>query len=708
VVDDCTPDDGATERVVKGYSDKDSRVLYVRQPNNQGVANARNLGISLTDTRYVCCLDADDAIEPQFMEACIRGLKNDPSLGIAYTGLQYILPSGKTGVSKWPGKWDFDAQLKRQNQVPTCCVMRRDMWEQLGGYKSRYCPIGAGSEDAEFWTRCGEYGWKAEQVTQGPLFVYSWQSGHVSGNKNYSEVDWLAWHPWKDGKEHLFASYSKPKRWSHAVRQYDEPVISVVIPVGPGHERNIENALDSLEAQTFRKWEAILVNDTGAELPGTVTPEDGGRPYLLTYPYARIITTEGRKGAGYARNRGAEAAAAPLIVWLDADDWLYPEALEKMLVAWELEDACVYTDFVGKATVDDVGKLAPDLRSRVLFRDEKTKDTVIEYKLPDYNWERAQRQPESDQPWIWCNVTTLTPRKWHREIGGFDEQMPAWEDVDYWYRMAFSGKPFVRVPEPLLVYLFYGGNRRDTGFKNHQDLISYLLDKYREVEKMPCSGCGKRKAVPAQAVKAVPAPGRVASQPVPPRPKATIDPNRAGVGDNDFVEADYISPNRGSHHLVGHAVFSTRIGDLPMVAARNVNGFRLDYGYRAGGERFLVHRKDVQAAPPLFVQVSIIRAEEPQTNTPPPVSITELPQAPAEPEHESLDMIAPDEELTPFTLQKLPGISATIAEALSDRGVRTLRDIIALGDDGLQTIRGIGGAWAAAIMEAAKKQSGQI
>src|SRR5512139_2789122 len=157
VVDDGSNDDGATGAVVAELTARDPRVRYVRQ-DNAGVANARNRGIAEVSTQYVTCLDADDALEPEFVARCVEALEKDAALGIAYTGLRYILPTGETGVSNWPGDWDFDKHLARQNQVPTCCTFRREMWQRLGGYRQRYAPLGAGSEDAEFWTRCGAYG----------------------------------------------------------------------------------------------------------------------------------------------------------------------------------------------------------------------------------------------------------------------------------------------------------------------------------------------------------------------------------------------------------------------------------------------------------------------------------------------------------------------------------------------------------------------
>jgi glycosyltransferase involved in cell wall biosynthesis len=325
VIDDGSSNGAEIERVVRETKDIDAgiEVEYIYQ-NNSGVANARNRGVSLSRAKYICCLDSDDAIEPDFIRVCVQALEADRSLGIAYTGLRYVKPDGESVTSKWPPDSNFDNQLKKQNQIPTCCVFRREMWERLGGYNQKYAPDGAGAEDGEFWLRSGAYGWGAKKVTDEPLFVY-YGGGLVGGNPDYVEPDWTA------------SSVATPRRFSHPVRQYDEPVVSVIIPVGPGHENRVRDALDSLEAQTFRKWEAIVVwdCDTGVKAIGSTVDNDkfsiivaaNIRPEIRaiakSYPYIHHWTTD-KQGPGYARNRGAEIARAPFLVFLDADDTLYP------------------------------------------------------------------------------------------------------------------------------------------------------------------------------------------------------------------------------------------------------------------------------------------------------------------------------------------------------------------------------------------------
>ena len=691
-------DDGSTDGspdIIPGLL-PDDRFRYVRQDNG-GVAAARNRGIAEGTGKYVCCLDADDAIEPEFLRVCVGALEENRRLGIAYTALRYILPDGEEGVSQWPGEWDFDDQLRRKNQIPTCCVFRREMWEALGGYRSRYCPMGAGSEDAEFWTRCGAYGWAAERVTALPLFVYSWKSGRVSGNKDYEEVDWLGWHPWaKDGK-HPFASYAKPTKWSHAVRAYDEPTVSVIIPIGPGHEGQVLNALDSLEAQTYRKWEAVCVNDTGKPMPERI---------VKAFPFVRWLETDGKRGAGFARNRGVEAARGGLILFLDADDWLYPDALMVMLRTWERENKAVYTDYVGKAFIKDVKELAPDLRQRILWRNEKDGQTVLRYHAADYDWQRAQRQPEGERPWIWCNVTTLIPKPWHDEIGGFDEGMDSWEDVDYWYRMARAGKPFTRIAEPLLVYQFYAGRRRDLGAQEHRALVDYMRAKYKEIETVGCKGCG----------------GGRATSPVYNLARQTL-PKVAGLDDRDLVMARFVSPRRGSRMIYGVAPFDERIEGLHMARTLPDNKYRICYGHRGPGDEFLVHVRDLDMAPHMFQSVEVRGLVEQVTPTAPPEPELKAepqprPAPPAERVHapraaEPLPIVPVAEEgedkgngrptlaqMAGLNLETLPGISPQIAKQLKADGVTTRDALLELGVDGLKAYKGVGPAKAAMILGA--------
>lgn len=661
IVDDESKDD--TERVVKEFIAHDKRFHYIKQKNS-GVAVARNHGIAQGSAPYVCCLDADDAIEPLFLEACVKWLESNLDISIAYTRLLWITPEGKEGVGDWPGDFNYENQLNGNNQVPTCCVFRRVMWERLGGYRKRYCPHGAGSEDAEFWLRAGAYGFKAQKITDAPLFIYSFMSGMVSGNKEYREIDWRSLHPWTSDKRHPFPSIAKPRKLSHPVHQYDTPVVSVIIPVGEKHRSLVFDTLDSLEGQSFRDWEAIVVDDSGVNGEWIF---DGFPDAFRAYPYVRMIKTEGHKGAGYARNRGVEISRAPLLLFLDADDTLTRETLEEMVIAWGLEQQIIYSNYAGKAYISE-NELSKFPKEDILQYDQKTKLAVIRHYSAEFECVRAIREPTRSM-YIWNLIASLVPRKWHDEIGGFDEHMDAWEDWDYWIRMARAGKCFHKINKDLVVYRFYTGTRRERGLQDHKSLIKYMREKYdKENINMTrnCGGCGSG--------------GKVIriTQVSPQKQNAENLIKTEGknmtqqISDKDFVLCVYAHPNIGQHKVVGAIT-------------------RTVYGYRKGGDRFYVDRRDIAAQPNLFKVVEdVIKVDNKPLEAPP--------EAPKQ-----LAPIPPIMEREITDLQYVPGITPAIRSQLNAAGIHLVKELIDFGEDGLIKLKGVGKSRASMIYQFAKE-----
>lgn len=720
VVNDGSTDD--SERVIL-EAIKDDRRFHYAYLRNSGVSVARNHGISLGTAPFITCLDADDQIAPTFLETFVPYLQADNSLGLVYGGLKLLIPRKDGSITEhgslWPNECDFDEHVKGENQVPTCCMYRRACWERLGGYRQRYgAELGCGTEDAEFWLRIGASGWDMKQVTKEPLFIY--MLGGRTSDKSYKEVNWLQWHPWTVDERHPFASIATPKRLSHPVRQYDNPLISVVIPVGPGHEHNVTSAIDSLEAQTFRKWEAIIVDDTG-----------GNELDLTPFPFVKLVKTEGGRGPGYARNRGADIARGRFLLFLDADDWLYPEALEVMLTTYaELDDeAAVYGDHVGLAIIDEEYARQVQREHRLLEYRPDDGYAVIRHFNPEYDWVRASQQPDKDgEFYIWCYITTLIPKSWHEEVGGFDEGMESWEDWDYWLRMARLGKCFVHVSEPLLVYQFYTGHRRESAHPGHekgrqvaQSLVQYMRGKYQKGDKaVPCAGCGGRKGNRS--------PGGY--------PSMINAVSRQGINtgvassDSDFVLCEYLGMPPGNisqHSVVGVTVFDNIIAGIPMV--RRGNGWSIDYGYKAAGDRrFLVHKRDADLSPNWFKQVESERKDfesvlpkkkmspkpppEPKpmaevlgaavAGTPAALPSTDIPGA------TTVDEIQDGKEeisiaeavLGNEELQALPGVTPNIAKQLDEAGVTSYQEILEMGTDGLREFKGVGPTRAELIVDA--------
>ncbi|MFD1627041.1 glycosyltransferase family 2 protein [Azospirillum griseum] len=105
--------------------------------------------------------------------------------------------------------------------------------------------------------------------------------------------------------------------------------VSVIIAAHRAHD-TIARAVNSLLAQSWPHWQAVIVSDDGTDYRPTLTAAGIDDPRLT-------FTGTGRIGAGApaARNAGLAAATLPLIAPLDADDRFQPARLATLApLAW--------------------------------------------------------------------------------------------------------------------------------------------------------------------------------------------------------------------------------------------------------------------------------------------------------------------------------------------------------------------------------------
>lgn len=431
-------DDGSTDNSIEIIERAIADDLRFRllQKSNGGVAAARNYGIEHTSAPFICCLDADDALgNPEFLTTLVSVIEQDRALGIVFTSLRVMSESGELAPanSAWPDGWDFDQHVRGRNQVPTCCVFRREAWQRAGGYRTDCEP----AEDANLWLRMGSLGYRAEHVVKDGWFHYRDHSNSLS--KTRPQPNWLNF-GWVSDGQRPFAAQGKAPNGSFPVRNYDTPQVSIIIPVGIGHENLVFRALDSVEAQTERDWECIVINDTGKTL-------------ALPFTWVRQIhTAKPRCGAATARNMGLSMARGQLVTFLDADDYLHPKFIEKTMQAYRRSGRYIYTDWLAI-----------------------TKDGTREFhECPTYDAQAIFRKSSIH------SINVLMRRKDALDVGGFDETMPTWEDPDFFMKLAKAGVCGERLPEALVAYDYRTGTLREKALTMEAELKDTLYRRYRE------------------------------------------------------------------------------------------------------------------------------------------------------------------------------------------------------------------------------------
>lgn len=202
-------------------------------------------------------------------------------------------------------------------------------------------------------------------------------------------------------------------------------LVSIVIPIGPYHRDIAQQAIASAAAQTLA---------------------------AAVYP----IEDTHQRGAGWARNQGAWKARTPFVVFLDADDVLHPQFVERCIQAYR-EQTYVYSDW-------------SDPRGEV-------------HTLPDCTAHKGWYAGR-----VFHLITTLMPTAYVHQVGGFDEDLPTMEDLQFYLKIGQLGVCGIRCPESLVRYNAHKGQRAKLALQN--GLYERYKKQFREEFKPMGCGCG--------------------------------------------------------------------------------------------------------------------------------------------------------------------------------------------------------------------------
>jgi len=447
VVDDGSTDDSLlnARRAAEGRTN----IRFYSLPNG-GVSAARNFGISHAKGEYICCLDADDLIDPNFLSRLSAALDADPGLGIAYSDFVAFGTNQRGMPFEAPitcEEYDFE-KLKRGNLMPCCNLFRRTAWERAGGYK----PINPSWEDYELWLNMGKLGWYGRRVP-GHLFKY--RKVPKTGRDYQSQgLEWK-----------LRATVNSYHRDLYP------PLVSIIIPCYK-HSHFLRTAIDSVLAQTFNDYEVLVVDD------GNDADElNSIREIVESYanPNVRVVRHTQNMGLAAARNTGVEMARGQWIVPLDADDKLAHEFLEEVLRASEQlnPNRFVYAD-------------------TYLWWPDADPETKL-LAANDYNFDESLSK-------ITWSCTILFHRDAWQRVGGYKPQMSelgGWEDWEFAISLGENGICGVHVAKPLFYYRQHSNTQMRMQAESNKPVLQEAIRRlhsevYRGERTQMCCGAGKR------------------------------------------------------------------------------------------------------------------------------------------------------------------------------------------------------------------------
>ena len=139
-------DDGSTDNSKQVAGRYAGRIEYFYQ-ENQGLSATRNNGFRKASGDFIVFLDADDRLDPHFIEKTLAVAQEWPAAGFVYTQQQYFEAS--TEVTTYPA-YQLP-ELKKRNFIAACTLIRAEALR-----KCSYDPWFTSWEDWDFYLSLAE------------------------------------------------------------------------------------------------------------------------------------------------------------------------------------------------------------------------------------------------------------------------------------------------------------------------------------------------------------------------------------------------------------------------------------------------------------------------------------------------------------------------------------------------------------------------
>ena len=234
------------------------------------------------------------------------------------------------------------------------------------------------------------------------------------------------------------------------------PDFSIIVPCfNQAHFLSV--CLDSVLKQDFASWEVIIVNDGSG---------DSTQSLSLTYceKDSRIrLISQDNMGLSAARNAGILKANGRRLLFLDADDFLYPDCLSSIrkVSGFEKPDLVIQYGYT---------YVSEDNR------------TILQTVMP-----------QSGDHW-YPDIFIKVPGPCHtvcvssdqlKKCGGFDESLRSLEDWDMWLRVFKSGIEISTIQRPLVYYRYVKNSmsrNAETMFQSFEKVVDRATTEDKRIQ----------------------------------------------------------------------------------------------------------------------------------------------------------------------------------------------------------------------------------
>ena len=197
-------DNGSTDETEPGLTSLGDKIRYIRNDSNLGFVEACNIGAKQALGEFLIFLNNDTLVQPEWYEAMITAVSADPQVGAV--GSMLIFPDGtiqEAGAIIWSdascysygrGEDPTDDRFNFLREVDYCSaaslLIRRSLFEEIGGFDMRYAP--AYYEDTDLCMSVRSKGYKVVYQPGSKVVHFEGATAGkstASGFKRFQEIN---------------------------------------------------------------------------------------------------------------------------------------------------------------------------------------------------------------------------------------------------------------------------------------------------------------------------------------------------------------------------------------------------------------------------------------------------------------------------------------------------------------------------------------
>lgn len=217
------------------------------------------------------------------------------------------------------------------------------------------------------------------------------------------------------------------------------PLVSVIIPCfNQGHY--LVKSIQSVREQTYPNVEIIVINDGSTDETAKIA---------ASFPDIKYVFQE-NSGLANARNRGISESEGTYVAFLDADDWFYPEAIERNVHFLKADPALAFVSGIHDVYIEGHHEIRKENGRGI--EEGHFKEMLLRNYIG--------------------NPAAVLYHKWVLEMIPFDnaEEIRGCEDYDHYLKIT-RNYPVLHHPGKISVYRKHGENMS----YNHPMMLSSAL-----------------------------------------------------------------------------------------------------------------------------------------------------------------------------------------------------------------------------------------